>query len=143
MAGSASAISSRKILKWGLESARRCEKITISWTGDNATGAVPDLNIPNLRGWLVKAVTNPGSTAPTDDYDITICSPDDTAMDAAGSSLLNRDTSNSEEVYAMKSGATVPIFFMCEEGENHVVKWANTSVNSATGQLILYIVDRL
>lgn len=66
----------------------------VDWTSasdGSATGEV------ELDGQLVKFVTNPGATAPTDDYDITLV--DEDGIDVAQGLLANRDTSNSEEVY--------------------------------------------
>lgn len=69
----------------------------VDWTSasdGSATGEV------ELDGQLIKFVTNPGATAPSDNYDITLV--DEDGIDVAEGLLANRDTSNSEEVYAFK-----------------------------------------
>lgn len=74
-------------------------KVVATWTSDDTTGAVSGSTKP-IRGRLVKAITNPGSPAPTANYDIAIT--DDNSFDVlAGvqSSLANRHTSTTEEVY--------------------------------------------
>lgn len=73
--------------------------LTVAWTSDasgNATGTTPV-----LIGRLVKAITVPSvSAAPTDNYDIAMT--DEQGVDVlAGvqSTLANRDTANTEQVY--------------------------------------------
>lgn len=76
-------------------------KLTFTCTGDSSDGSFPatDISATNmayLEGkYLVKVTTNPGTTAPTDNYDITIT--DANGVDIMGGTLANRDTSNSEE----------------------------------------------
>lgn len=68
------------------------ELFTTSWTSDgsgNYTEAV------TMRGWLVLVVTDPGATAPSDNYDLTLVA----ALgghDALGGALVDRDTATSE-----------------------------------------------
>jgi hypothetical protein len=47
-------------------------------------------------GCLFYVITNPGSPAPTDNYDITVLNSD--GIDMAGGQLVDRDTANSEDV---------------------------------------------
>lgn len=73
-------------------------KVVWTWTSD-ASGNVSGTDTESLAGEILRVVTNPGATAPSDDYDLTI-------TDADGVDLLvgvgaNRDTANSEQ--------TVPI----------------------------------
>lgn len=67
---------------------------TVAWTS-NADGGVVVTGI-NLFGQITKIVTDPGATAPSDNYDIAL-------TDASGSDVLlgtgnNRDTTNTESV---------------------------------------------
>jgi hypothetical protein len=67
---------------------------TVTWESDgdgNADGTV------TLNGQIVKVTTNPGTAAPTADYDITLV--DDDGIDIAQGLLADRHTSNSEEQY--------------------------------------------
>lgn len=77
---------------------RSIRKVVCTWTSDasgDATGTTG-----KIVGTLVKATTNPGSAAPTDDYDITLTDEDGVnILTACQSTLANRDTSNSEERY--------------------------------------------
>ena len=66
-----------------------------SWTSD-ASGDVSGTDTKILSGVALRFAANPGSTAPTDDYDITIL--DDDSIDIAGGVLTSLDTSTSEQV---------------------------------------------
>ena len=63
---------------------------TSSDTGD-ATGTV------TLDGAIVRVVTNPGATAPTDNWDLTIIDAD--GIDILATEGLNRDTATSEQIF--------------------------------------------
>ena len=68
--------------------------ITFTWT--SATGGAVTQAF-HLDGAIVRMVTNPGSTAPTDNYDITLVDPD--AVDLLAAEGINRATSTSEQVF--------------------------------------------
>jgi hypothetical protein len=68
------------------------ELFITSWTSD-AGGAYTET--VTMKGWLVLVVTDPGSTAPTDNYDLTLIS----ALgghDVLGGALNDRDTTTTE-----------------------------------------------
>lgn len=110
------------------------EVITIDWVADSAAATVPATEIPGVVGYLIKAVTNPGSVAPTDNYDITLVDPEGT-VDSAQGKLIDRDTVNTEEVYFIVTGGPVPPLL----AGNYTFTLANNSVNSATGRCVLYV----
>jgi hypothetical protein len=112
------------------------EKVTISWTASSSDGSVPDTNI-DLKGFVLKAITDPGSTAPTANYDIAFGDPEDTALDAFDGALQNRATATTEQKAVVLSGATEPVFL---DG-TYQLQITNNLVNSATGTIILYLVD--
>jgi hypothetical protein len=69
--------------------------LTFSWTGDSVTGSVPATeSTTDIDGWVIMVVTNPGTTPPTDSYDIVLTDAD--GVDIMANALLNRDSSNSE-----------------------------------------------
>lgn len=110
-------------------------KVVISWTGDSADGSVPqtDIDITNLIGrYCCLGVTDPGSTAPTDNYDIEIL--DEYGVDIFGGSLKTRDTANSEQVLPVIGTAMAPR--LC--ADTWTFKLTNNSVNSATGKCVLF-----
>lgn len=138
MAGTIS-VSSRSSDVIGKGSSRKCvEKVVIDWVADAAAATVPDL-VLELQGFIIKAITNPGATAPTDNYDITLGGPEDSALDVLGGALLNRDTANTEQVYPLITGAVIPVFV----SGSHTLSIANNAVNSASGRIVLYLVDSL
>ena len=115
-------------------------KVLASWTSDDATGAVSGTTA-KITGTLIKGVTDPGATAPTDNYDIVIT--DEESVNVLGNcvdDLVDRDTANTEEVYFLVSNlaATDPA------GNVHPVVCDALTIavtnagNSKTGQVILY-----
>lgn len=77
-------------------------KISIGWTSDASGDATANLaadynsNLSKIKGWIIQIATNPGATAPTDNYDITISDAD--SVDVCGGRLKDRDTATSELV---------------------------------------------
>ena len=70
--------------------------LTFSWVGDATTGAVPDTqSAVNINGYVVQVTTDPGSPAPTDNYDITLV--DVSGCDIMGGALSDRDSTASEQ----------------------------------------------
>lgn len=67
--------------------------VTISCTGGTAgeAGTVTDLAIGPYRGWIVAVETNPGSTGPTDNYDMVLNNA--ASRDVMAGALANRSTS--------------------------------------------------
>lgn len=110
------------------------ERIVVDWTSDASGNA--DVSIENLYGWCVKVVTDPGSTAPTDNYDITLV--DENSVDALEGKLVDRDTANSETVYPLVTGAATPVL-LCG---THTFTVANAG-NAKVGKAIFYIVENL
>ena len=93
--GTASVTSAQRIAVVGQQSRI---VLTIAWTDDNAgTTLAIDPATYGITGWyLYSAETNPGAGPPTDNYDITLVDAD--AVDLAGATLMNRDTTSSELV---------------------------------------------
>jgi hypothetical protein len=89
---------------------------------------------------LFKVITNPGATAPTDNWDIAINDADDSTIDAAKSLLLNRDTVTSEVVYPVSAAGELPLLF---QPGTYSLAISGNSVNSATGVIKLFFVDSL
>lgn len=120
-------------------------KILVDWTSDDTTGAVSGTT-KKIVGTLIKGVTDPGATAPTDNYDINIT--DEEGLDVllpcrtAGNlgDLMNRDTANSEQVYfAVLSNDASPLATSIQPVVCDKLTVAVTNAgNSKLGQLILY-----
>lgn len=110
-------------------------KVQIDWIADAADGSVPDTVLPRIEGRLYELTTNPGATAPTDNYDLTL--EDAEAIDRLQGVGANRDTANTEVAAIVYSGSTIhpPVSL----ADVLTLKLANNSVHSATGRiLILY-----
>ncbi len=115
-------------------------KLIVSWTSDDTTGAVSGTS-PKIVGTLIKAVTDPGSAAPDDNYDIAIT--DEEGVDvlaACQNGLSNRDTANSEQVYFLVlDTAGTPLAQSVHPVVCDALTIAVTNAgNSKTGQLVLY-----
>lgn len=109
------------------------EIITITWTADSAAATVPSTDIPGMvYGVLQRIVTNPGATAPTDNYDITITDSD--GFDVLGGVGANRDTTTTEE-------AEILMVSMPRIVANTLTfNLSGNSVNSALGTCKLYVL---
>lgn len=120
-----------------LKYSKNVSVLTYSWTADASAATVPATasTIP-IDGYVFMVVTNPGATAPTTLYDITLTDSD--GVDIMGGELADRHTSNSEQAFPLMSGSTD--FF----GGRFVagvltLNVTNNSVNSATGTVVIYI----
>lgn len=134
MAGSSITKTSDTMIHAGSHQPIKYRKIVIDFVGDDTTGAVPNLTIVGISGFIVQAVTNPGSTGPTDNYDIALNHAE--GGDVLGGGLANRDIANSEIVNFD------PKIFV-ESEISYTLTVSNTSVNDATGKIVLYIQQDL
>jgi hypothetical protein len=77
-----------------------------SWTS-TAGGAAASDPIPNINGFVVALETNPGATAPTDNYDITVTNED--GFDVLLGVGANRDLTDSEMVFPLSAALPVMV----------------------------------
>lgn len=112
----------------------KVQEIQWSWTAASDGSLTSTAHPESVDGYVVGAVTNPGATAPQDNYDITVTDGD--GCDVFGAALNNRDTANSE--YAIPKA----------DGTNYAERWVSgiltmnlsgNNVDSATGVLKVYI----
>lgn len=74
------------------------QKIVADWTSDACGDASGTTKV--CSGKLIKAITNPGDAAPSDNYDINLTSDEaDNLLQGCEDNLADRDTLNTEEVY--------------------------------------------
>ena len=112
-------------------------RVLIDWTSDDTTGAVTGTT-RKIVGELIKGVTDPGSAAPTANYDITITDEEGAnVLAASADDLADRHTTSTETVYFLLSNGTTPIGAYPVVCDALTVAVANAG-NSKTGQLILY-----
>ena len=109
-------------------------EITTAWTADDADGSIPTLAVTFPYDCELRSIlTNPGTTAPTDNYDITAV--DSNSQDRLQSVGANRDTANTEEaniVYASTS-----IHPIVRGGDTLTITPTGNIVNSATGVIVI------
>lgn len=124
-------------------------RIVIDWTSDDTTGAVT-ATTKKIVGQLIKVVTNPGATAPTDNYDIVISDADgldllsSLALGAAvAPTLANRDTADTEVVH-LWALSVVTTGFPLTGTAPIVCSTLSVAVtnagNSKQGQIVIYYV---
>ena len=107
-------------------------KLIFAWTADAANGSVPATDTSEtytalLKGaYLFLAITDPGTMAPTDNYDITVT--DSYGVDLVAAMLADRDTATSEQIHPVPRLVDTAL----------TMTLTNNSVNSAVGQLVLY-----
>ncbi len=105
------------------------------WTADAADGSVPAMaSDAKISGFVHLAVTNPGATAPTDLYDITLTDAEDVA-DVFGGELLNRATAATEQVIPAVGGGYSDRFVRSVL----TMTLTGNAVLSATGVLKVYV----
>lgn len=106
----------------------------IAWTADASDGSVPSTQSDSdIFGFIVRVVTNPGATAPTADYDITITDEDD--VDVLGGEGADRSASASEQVIPMLGSSYGP----CYVNSKLTFNLSNNSENSAVGEVVIYV----
>jgi len=79
--------------------------IKFAWTSDDSAGTVTGTTTKSYNGKLIWFVTDPGSTAPTDNYDIAIN--DGNSIDVLAGAGADRDTANTEYGAEASLGAVV------------------------------------
>jgi hypothetical protein len=111
-------------------------KVIIDWVSDSAAGSVSQLSDKPIFGEILRITTNPGATAPSDDYDITIL--DEDGVDVALATLGNRDTANTETVYPSVTTTGTKTDVLMSVAGRITLTIANAG-NSKTGRVTIYL----
>lgn len=111
--------------------------LTVSWVGDATNGTVPATALPTFQGWVFQFITDPGATAPTTLYDITL--PDGDSLDVSGGTLMNRSATVTERAMPLIATSTYGAWWV---DSALTFTLTNNSVVSATGTLKIYINRR-
>ena len=102
-------------------------KVVATCVADAADASFPDTVLPPIEGRLLSLATNPGGTAPTANYDVTV--ENQHGADVLQGVGANRHTSNTEQVPVLYSGTgTHPAV---DESDTLTLKIANNAVNGA------------
>ena len=104
-------------------------KVVFTCTADASDGSYPATAMTaKIEGRLIQLITDPGSTAPTDNYDITLV--DGNGLDVLQGVGANRDTATTEAAAIVFSGTSVhPVV---DESDTLTLTITNNAVNSAT-----------
>lgn len=108
-------------------------------TADAANAAFPTQALPAIEGRLLDLVTNPGATAPTNAYDVTV--EDQHGHDVLEGVGANRDgaapgSAATEKVPVVYSGTS--LHPTVDEADTLTLKLAGNSVNSAVTVVQIY-----
>lgn len=120
-----------------LDHGKPVKVVHLTVTANSADGSIADVVIPGLHGFLMKAVTKPGATQPTANYDISLLDPD-VAADGLNSVLQNRSASATEVVYPVGASGAAPLWLAPGDYTLHIT---GNSVNSALVDVWLYFID--
>lgn len=108
-----------------------------TWTSD-ASGDVNGTDTKALSGRAIRFVTNPGATAPTDNYDVVVNDSD--GADVAAGCLADRDTANTEQavpiVETVKGASTYATSAAVFDGPLSLV--VTNAGNAKQGVLTMY-----
>lgn len=109
-------------------------RIIVDWVADAADGSVPDTALPQFEGRILALLTNPGATAPTANYDITLVSGE--GEDRLLGTGANRHTSNSEMAAVIFASTSLhpPVSL----GETLTFNLDNNAVNDALGRAVIF-----
>jgi len=121
-------------------------KVIADWVSDDSAGTASGTTAVKVIGDLVKGVTDPGSAAPTANYDINVT--DEEGVDvlaACEDGLANRHTSSSEQQYflVLDTAATPLAQSVHPVVADKLTVAVTNAGNSKTGQLILYVRGKL
>jgi hypothetical protein len=111
-------------------------RYTLAWTSHtDGTVALPT---PTINGTILRVTFNPGATAPTDNYDVTLT--DEDGIDVLGGQGANRDTANSESVcpgLAFTDGTTTSVVPIAVAGT--LTLNVSNAGDSKQGTVVLYV----
>jgi hypothetical protein len=110
-------------------------KVVFTCTADAAAATFPATVLTGkIEGRLIAIETDPGSTAPTDNYDIAIT--DALGLDVLQGAGQNRDTVTTESAAIVFASTSVnPVV---DESDTLTLAITNNAVNSATITIVLY-----
>lgn len=109
-------------------------RLVVDWVADAADGTVPSLLLPVIEGTLLALETNPGATAPTDNYDVAVT--DGEGVDRLHGAGANRDAANTELTPIVFSGTALHPPVSVDEALTLVV--SGSVVNSALGRVVIF-----
>jgi hypothetical protein len=110
-------------------------KLAFAATFDSGDGSFADATVTaKIEGRLLDLATNPGGTAPDDNYDVSI--EDQHGHDVLETVGANRHTTNTQKVPVVYSGTS--LHPTVDESDTLTLKISGNSTNSATTVIELY-----
>lgn len=106
--------------------------VELSWTAHTDGTFTSVLTTWRIDGLIVCVDTDPGSTAPTANYDITLTN--DFTIDVMGGALENRHTTTSERTQPIINGGYKSVLSY----GRLTLNISNNAVNGATGKVRIY-----
>ena len=128
MAGSASVVTRDYDAVTGIK------KITWTWLSDASDGSCI-CEAVKVKGRIQRVVTNPGSAAPTDNYNVVIN--DEDSVDVMAGQMANRHTTTSQVAYPLIG--TIPVMPLVLGELTPVIAAAG---NAKTGTIVLYYQEK-
>jgi hypothetical protein len=107
------------------------KKITCAWTsedGGGSAGKAQKTTTNIYSGEIIRLVTDPGATAPSDDYDVYVY--DEDGMDVLMAAGKDRDTSTTEQVLGTSLGCVA---------NDKLTFYVENAGNAKIGTIYLYI----
>ena len=105
-----------------------------SFVADDGDGSVDSkVSLDPIHGFITRVVTNPGTPAPTADYDITLSDKD--AVDVLGGAGADRAAASSEQIMPLVGAVSVP----CRVDSPLTLAVSGNLVNSAEGEVVVYV----
>ncbi len=103
----------------------------VGYTTHVSAGTFTLVTDQDINGWILLVETDPGSTAPTPDYDITI--KNDNGYDLMGGALTNRHTTATERTRPLIGSVYEPV-----ETVGKLTISVSAAGNSKTAEIIIY-----
>ncbi len=103
----------------------------VSYVTHSSAGTFTSSTDMDITGWIVHVETDPGATAPDDNYNITLKNTN--GRDIMGGSLATRDTANTEAVLPLLNGNYQAVW---NEGPLSIA--VSAAGNSKTIELLIY-----
>jgi len=122
------------VQEWHEQGTTRKAVLTVTFDSGDGSFAATALTKGHMDGHILRVQTNPGTVAPTDQYDITLV--DDGAVDVLQGLCANRHTTNTETVNIVYAGTALRP--QVTPSDTLTLTIINNSVNSATTVITIY-----
>jgi len=123
---------------WQYAKSGKVDKIIVDWVSDSAAGTVSAESDKPIHGTIARITTDPGSPAPSADYDITLL--DEDSVDVALGTLANRHTTTTQTVYPTVAGSAGTTEVQGGVVNGRLTLTIANAGNSKKGKVTIYLV---